>query len=120
MVNPAAPPSRARAIYAEDDFASLPPGWAIGTGTGEGLLGRVHNATGHVEVFAVDQPYPSRTRAKVSKDHGFVQYYSARIPLNGLAVTPRRTEEDLDQFYTTGELDKARKAKRDSNSESTD
>lgn len=95
--------SRARVTYGDTDFSSIPEGWAIGTGTGDGLMGILHN-DGNVTVTRVDKRYPTKTRAKVKKDHGFELVYGARVPLP-LLLAPDQVF-DFDEYYTPAELKK--------------
>ena len=101
--NPHAPRlSRAAVVYGEDDFTSLPVGWEIGTGTGDGLIAKVFD--GLTYVYHSTKTYPSKTRRKVREDHGFELFYGARVPVRGIyGVYPER---DHDEHYTPAELKK--------------
>lgn len=108
-VDPSGVYSRARVTYGAEDFTSLPEGWVIGTGTGDGLLGLQEEH--RTLVYSVDVPYPSRTRARVQAEHGFTLYYGARVPLLGIPRGVLRSEGqgDLwDQYYTDAELRKVK------------
>lgn len=106
MVDPLNPLSRARVEYGGTDFSSLPQGWAFGTGTGvaTGLIAAVHDDD-RVTVWKADKDYPSSTRAKVTKDHGFKLLYGARVPLN-MPMFEVGPPVDFDQYYTPAELKK--------------
>lgn len=82
----------------------MPAGHVLGTGTGDGLIARVW-LSGEVDILAADRHYPTRTRAKVTKDEGFDLIYGARVvaDLHRYTVHP---PVDFDQFYTPAELRK--------------
>jgi len=96
--------SRARATYGDTDFTSLLDGWALGTGTGGGLLARV-GKTG-TSVYRTTMSYPSRTRKKVREDHGFELIYGARVPLEGPYQVLPEPHGGFDAYYTPAELKK--------------
>ncbi len=107
-LDPEDPPSRARVIYGEQDFTSRRPGQVLGTGTGDGLLARLGDRG--VEIYRVNRPYPSRTRAKVKTEQGWELVYGARVPLSlpCFEVFPLSLGDEafLDEFYTAAELRK--------------
>lgn len=96
--------SRARVTRGDTDFTSQPPGHVLGTGTGGNLIARREGD--NVEVFMTRQHYPTRTRAKVKKDHGFDLIYGARVSLSGSACYMPSDIEDFDEWYTPAELKK--------------
>ena len=108
MVDPNAKTlSRARVEYGTTDFSSMPPGWELGTGTGDGLLAALH--PDRADVFTVNRPFPSKTRKLVKTKHGFELIYGARVPLKGAVkydASGLADESQLDAWYTPAELKK--------------
>lgn len=106
MVNPNKTRSRARVEYGKTDFSSMPPGWVMGTGTGDGLMAVCRDDVTTIHRTVTD--YPTKSRAKVKKDHGFELIYGARVPLN----RPCFTVEGMslfDRYYTPAELKKVKR-----------
>jgi len=108
MVDPEARRSRAGVAYGQTDFSSLPYAWALGTGTGEDLLAKV--TPEHTEILSVQGKYPSKTRKKVTEDHGFELVFGARVPLGSgpYAVNYTHDESELETYYTPAEWKKVR------------
>jgi hypothetical protein len=99
--------TRHRRVEGDTDFSSVPPGWCLGVSTGKGTGWLAMVDGDDVALFKVDKDYPSRTRAKILKDHGFELHYGANVPITGKLVI-EKIESDFDKYYTEAELKKVR------------
>ena len=100
--------SRHRSAEGTVDFNSMRDDQVIAVSTGKDVGVMCKRTTlGTVEFAKVRGQYPSKTRAKVRKEHGFELVYNANVPLT-MDPEIMETWEDLDQFYTESELRKVR------------
>ena len=98
-----------KSTYESTDFTSVPKHHIMGVKTGDGVIGQLIHATGETNFYQVNKVYPTKSRKKIEKDFGFTLYYGAKIPMSGLFWT--KGPYDFDEFYTPGELKKARTPK---------
>jgi FAD/FMN-containing dehydrogenase len=92
------------------DFTSMleDETFAAATGRNFGVLG-ARSGNGETHFYAVENKYPSKTRATISNTHGFELLFGCNVEINPYTHLQRVTDETyFDQFYTDTELRKAR------------
>ena len=102
--------SRARPVIGELDFSSMSGSERIGIATGRNYhLMAKRDVDGNIlDIYQVDEHYPSKTRPTVMKNEGFELLYGGNVPIDPYQVTPKPPPFNPADYYTATELSKVK------------